>query len=392
MIVEVIAVGTELLLGEIVNSNVAVIGRRLADDGFDVHFQVTVGDNLQRLTETIGRAVERADAVIVSGGIGPTPDDLTRDALCSIGGRTMARDAAHAELIRDRITGVLGSVSDTTLRMADYPAGAETLPNRNGAALGIAMEHAGVVVYALPGVPSEMTAMLDEQVLPRLRASTGAPAVLRSRLLRTWGWGESRVADALDDLSATANPSIAFLVDGVEVRVRISAKAPDGATADEMIGEFDAEVRRRLGSIVFGRDDDTVEVLLAQHLHARDWRLATVEASTRGRVATTVAATGGAAFAGGLVVPEQPTSGADLEHAAGALLTRGAETIDADVVVAVSDADSELDATQTKRSVAIGVQTPDRRQIRTVSLLGDAGRFREYAVGTTLHHARLAVA
>ncbi len=392
MIVEVVAVGTELLLGEIVNSNVAVIGRRLADEGFDVHYHVTVGDNLERLTATIRRAVDRADAVVVTGGIGPTQDDLTREALCVVGGRAMVRDAAHAESIRRRITGAGGTVSDTTLRMADHPAGTETLPNRNGVALGVAMEHEGAMLYALPGVPSEMAAMLDEQVLPRLRARAGTSAALRSRLLRTWGWGESRVADALDDLYASANPSIAFLVDGVEVRVRISAKAADHATADAMIDDVDAEVRRRLGPILFGRDDDTVELLLATQLRARGWRLATVEVCTRGGVATTLAALGGDVFAGGLVVPERPTDPADLEIAADGLLARGARTLDADVVLAVSDTEGGLDRRQSPRSVAIAVRTPERRQIRTVMLLGDAARVREYARGTALHHARLAVA
>jgi nicotinamide-nucleotide amidase len=391
VIVEVIAVGTELLLGEIVNSNVAVIGRRLAQEGFDAHFQVTVGDNVDRMVDTIARAVTRADAVIVTGGIGPTQDDLTREALCVVGGRRMERDEAYAQQIRDRITRVHGSVVPSALRMAEHPSGTETLPNRNGVALGIAMVHQDRAIYALPGVPSEMTVMLDEQVLPRLRRRAGEPAVLRSLTLRTWGWGESLVAEALDDLFATANPSIAFLVDGVEVRVRISAKAADAAAAASMIDRVAAEVRTRLGPIVFGAADDTVETLIARHLGARGWRLGTVEVVTLGTVASSFAVGHPRAFAGGLIVPDDASAAADPRAATGALLDRGTMLLDADVLVAVGAADTQVEGEQGARAVTIGVQTPDRRALRTMTLLGDPPRVREYARGTALHLARLAV-
>jgi len=392
VIVEVIAIGTELLLGEIVNSNVAVVGRRLADEGFDTHFHVTVGDNLERMVAATRQAVHRADAVILTGGIGPTQDDVTRDALCIVGDRTMERDEAHAELIRDRITRAHGSVVPSTLRMADHPSGTEPLPNRNGVALGIAMVHDGVPIFALPGVPSEMAVMLDEQVLPRLRAHAGEPTVLRSRLLRTWGWGESRVAEALDDLFATANPSIAFLVDGVEVRVRISAKAADAAAAEGLIDRVADEVHERLGPVVFGTDDETVEALLARHLDERGWRLGTIEAATLGTVASSFARTAAAdtRFAGALVVPADLAVGRDPVTLIGALLDRGADTLDADVLVAVGSADGEGGADRDARRVAIGVQTPDRQAVRTVTLLGDPPRVRAYARGTALHLARLA--
>ena len=395
MIVEVIAVGTELLLGEVVNANAATIGRRLAEEGFDAHFHVTVGDNLERMVAAIGQAVARADAVILTGGIGPTQDDVTRDALCIVGDRTMARDERHAEMIRDRITRALGSVVGSTLKMADHPSGTETLPNRTGVALGIAMVHDGVPIYALPGVPSEMAVMLDEQVLPRLRAHAGGPTVLRSRLLRTWGWGESRVAEALDDLFASANPSIAFLVDGVDVGVRVSAKAADAAAADALIGDVAEEVRRRLGPVVFGTGDETAEALLARRLEARGWRLGTVEVATLGAVASSLARTadGARRFAGALVVPAREAVDLTPTSVADALLDRVAGTVDADVVVAVGPARRAdgNDHGQDARRVTIGVRTPDRRAARTVTLLGDPARVRTYARGTALHLARLAV-
>jgi nicotinamide-nucleotide amidase len=394
VIVEVIAVGTELLLGQIVNTNAAVIGARLADEGFDAHFQVTVGDNLDRLAGTIRTAVDRADAVILTGGIGPTQDDLTREALCAVGDRAMVRDEAHAAAIRERLTRIRGYVAESTLRMADHPQDATTLPNRNGVALGIAMTHRGVPIFAVPGVPSEMAVMLDEQVMPRLRAASGEPAILRSRVLRTWGYGESQVAEELDDLYASTNPTVAFLVDGGEVRVRISAKAGNADTADKLIAGVEEEVVRRLGPIVFGRDGDTVEAILVRELAARGWRLATVEAATLGTVASTFAATSGATpvFAGGLTVPPAASGEAgDLDHRARQLLARGARTLGGDVVVAVSEARGDQAGARSTHSLVIAVGTPLQERARTISLLGDDAQVREYACGAALHLARLAV-
>jgi nicotinamide-nucleotide amidase len=155
LIIEVIAVGTELLIGQIVNSNAAVIGSRLAEDGFDAHYQVTVGDNLARLVAAIEVALARSDAVLITGGIGPTRDDLTREALCQVGGRVMVREQAHAAWIKDRLRPGGGEVNPTVLRMADLPEGSLPLANPNGVALGVAMEVEGKWIFAVPGVPAE---------------------------------------------------------------------------------------------------------------------------------------------------------------------------------------------------------------------------------------------
>jgi len=262
LIVEVIAVGTELLIGQIINSNGAYIGSRLAEEGFDAHFQVVVGDNLGRMVSAIELALDRADAVLLTGGIGPTQDDLTREALCRVGGREMTRDERHAAWIEDRIRSQRGTVNPTVLRMADVPEGAEGLPNANGVALGVAMEHHGKWLFAVPGVPVEMKTMLDEQVIPRLRSLTGDHTVLRSRVLRTWGMGESQVAELLDDLFVATNPSVAFLISDMEVKVRITAKAADEAGAEALIAPIDHEVRTRLGDAVFAVDEETVKGLV----------------------------------------------------------------------------------------------------------------------------------
>ncbi|HEU5111917.1 MAG TPA: molybdopterin-binding protein [Acidimicrobiia bacterium] len=200
MIVEVIAVGTELLIGQIANTNAAFIGARLAEEGLDAHYQVTVGDNLDRLVMAIDDGLSRADAIILTGGIGPTQDDLTREAMAHVAGLPMTRDAEHAAWIEARVASQSGSVNPTVLRMADLPEGAQGLRNANGVALGVALEHEGKWMFAVPGVPVEMRAMIDCEVMPRLRRLAGEATVLRSRLLRTWGIGESSIAEALDDL------------------------------------------------------------------------------------------------------------------------------------------------------------------------------------------------
>ena len=303
MIVEIVAVGTELLLGEIVNTNAAVIGRRLADEGFDVHHQVTVGDNLDRLVATLRTAIGRADAVLLTGGIGPTQDDLTRDALCVVGDREMTRDEDHAAAIRRRVLASYGKEPTTALRMADHPVGADPLPNGNGAALGIAMTIDGSLVFAVPGVPREMELMVDEQVLPRLRAAIDAPTVLRSEVLRTWGDGEARIAEALDDLFRTTNPSIAFLIDETEVRVRISAKAGDHDAAAALIAPVRDEVERRLGDLVFGRGEQTGLGVLVDLLAEHGWTVAAHEVGTAGLLGTRLAGAAGPAFAGAAIAP-----------------------------------------------------------------------------------------
>ena len=247
MIVEVVSVGTELLLGQIVNSNAATIAQRLAAAGLDAHHQVTVGDNLPRLVSTLADAAARADAVVLTGGMGPTPDDLTRDALCAFAGVGIVRDEAQEQRIRERVYHANRTVTESALRMADYPEGADPLPNPVGVALGAALEHDGVHFFALPGVPSEMVAMLDEHVMPRLGVLAGEPAVLRSRLLWTVGLGESQVAERLGDLNDSTNPSVAYMLSEGRTRVRISAKASTEAAADAMIDEMESAVIARLG-------------------------------------------------------------------------------------------------------------------------------------------------
>ncbi len=387
MIVEVIAVGTELLLGEIINTNVADIGKRLAEDGFDVHHQVTVGDNLERLVETIRTATNRADAVIMTGGIGPTQDDQTRDAICALLGVGVTTDADHAEAIRARLA-ERGIVADTALKMADYPEGSDPLPNSAGVALGIAAVHEGTPIFAVPGVPAEMRPMIDDQVRPRLREVSGEPAVLSSRLLHCWGLGESQIAEKLDDLYASTNPSVAFLIKGPEVRVRITAKAGSAEETASMISGVETIVRERLGDAIFATDDETVDGLIERSLAARGWTVDSFEICTHGLVASRLAAIAG--YAGGVIRPSSDDPVLDVEEHVGALL---AETpVGADVSVVVGEITEQLsDDGAASRRIGIAIRTPDTEMVTSVRALGNDERARTFASVGAIHLLRKAI-
>lgn len=388
MIVEVIAVGTELLLGEIINTNVADIGRRLAEDGFDVHHQVTVGDNLDRLVEALRTACDRADAVITTGGIGPTQDDQTRDAICALLGVGVATDSDHAEAIRVRLA-ERGVIADTALKMADYPEGSDPLPNSAGVALGIAANHEGTPIFAVPGVPTEMRPMIDDQVRPRLREVSGEPAVLSSRLLHCWGLGESQIAEKLDDLYATTNPSVAFLIKGPEVRVRITAKASSIEETSQMIAEVESVVRERLGDAVFATDDETVDGLVEDSLARHGWSVDSLEICTHGLVASRLAAISG--FAGGDVRPSEGSPVEDVEAHAGELID--AMTHRADVSVVVGEITEQRSADgAASRQIGVAITTPETRLVTSVRALGNDERARAFAAVGAIHLLRKAIA
>jgi nicotinamide-nucleotide amidase len=305
---EVVAVGTELLLGQIVDTNSSWIGEQLALIGIEHHLQTKVGDNLSRIVATLRDALERSDAVIVSGGLGPTHDDITREAIAEVMGVGLQRDLEAAELIRGMFERRRRRMPDNNLRQADVPVGATIIRQRIGTAPGLICPVGDRVVYAVPGVPTEMHEMLERAVLPDLVRRAGGQRVIRSRVLRTWGESESALGEllaprisALDDTGAA---TLAFLASGIEgLKVRITASAPTVEEADAVIGAEEAEVRAVLGELVFGADDDTMESVVGSLLKERGVTLAVAESLTGGLVQTRLAEVPGASdwFAGGVV-------------------------------------------------------------------------------------------
>lgn len=404
MIVEVVAVGTELLLGQVVNSNAATIGARLAEAGLDAHFQQTVGDNLERMVSAIRLAIGRSDAVIITGGIGPTQDDITREAICAATGRTMLHSDDYADRLRRRWEELGRVLPISNLRQADYPEGAEMLENPKGTAPGLALEHEGTWLFAVPGVPQEMIHLLDVEIIPRLRSSAGLDRVVRSRIIRSWGLPESKVGEMLDDLfQSGTNPSIAFLASAGEIKVRITAAGAAGPEVDALIAPVESVVRERLGSAVFGADDQTIETVLHELLRSRSWTIGTAESATAGLVAARLTSLPGASevFRGGIVAyatdlkrdlldvleTEVVTEAAAIEMALGARTRLGC-----DVAVAVTGSAGPEAQEQPTGTMIMAVATPEGVMARTFRLPGDRERVRTYAATAALHLTRLAVA
>jgi len=409
MIVEVVAVGTELLLGQIVNSNAAFLGRQFAENGFDSHYQVVVGDNFDRMVETFRTAIDRADAVVITGGIGPTQDDVTREAIAVATGRKMIRDDEYAVAMRTRWESLGRVMPENNLRQADRPEGAEPLSNPAGTAPGLALEHQGTWIFAVPGVPAEMELLITEHVIPRLRRAAGDSVVLVSRVIRTWGRSESQVAEMLDDLfQATVNPSVAFLASAGEIKVRVTAKAETEAEAGLLIAPVEAAIRDRLGSAVFGTDKDTIYRVVQAMLLQKEWTISTAESATAGLVSAALTRTPGssAVVAGGIAaytidakaellgvsrdlmasegVVSEPTA---LAMAEGARVRFGT-----DVGVAVTGEAGPDPAEKDTGTMVIAVVTPEGRGARTLRLPGDRERVRSYATTAALQLVRLAVA
>ena len=305
---EVVAVGTELLLGQIVDTNSSWIGEQLALAGIDSHFQTKVGDNLDRIVSAFRIALDRSDAVIVCGGLGPTQDDITRDALAHVMGVELVPDDRVLERIETMFAARGRVMAANNALQALVPVGATVIEQRRGTAPGLICPVGDKVVYAVPGVPHEMKEMLERAVIPDLQTRSGERAVIKSRVLRTWGEAEStlaeRVAPRLQALEAAGNPTLAFLASGIEgIKIRITAKAATEDEAQALIEAEDAELRAILGTLVFGVDADTMERAAGYLLEERGWSLGVAESMTGGLVAARIVDVPGSSgwFRGGVV-------------------------------------------------------------------------------------------
>lgn len=286
---EIISVGTELLLGEIVDTNASYLSQKLAELGIDVHYRHTVGDNLARLSDVISTALSRSDIVLLTGGLGPTDDDLTREAISEATGRPLRRVAASETWLREFFAARNRPLADSNLKQADAPEGAEHMPNSCGTAPGIYLQWQGKLLFAAPGPPTELHAMTERTILPLLRKALGETNQLFTRSLLMADIGESNVATALKDLiDAQADPTIAMYASPALVRVRLATKAPDEASAQARFAPVEAQIREILGNHVFGVDDDTMGTVLGRLLTERRQTLAVAESCTGGLVASKI--------------------------------------------------------------------------------------------------------
>jgi nicotinamide-nucleotide amidase len=393
---EVIAIGTELLLGIIVDSNSAWIGEQLALAGIDCYYQTKVGDNFGRIEASIRQALERSDAVICCGGLGPTQDDITRDVIARVMGVEMRRDAAIADKIR-MIFESRGRVMTTNnLRQADIPAGASPIAQMPGTAAGLVCPVGSKVIYAVPGVPSEMREMFAGTILPDLRRRSGQAAVIRSRVLRTWGASESgvaeMVAERMIELDKLGNPTIAFQASGIDgIKVRIVAKCDDEAAAKRVLDGEEALLRSLLGDLVFGIDEQSMEAVVLERLRSRAMTVAAAETLTGGLLSARMNALDPemATFRGASVLPEPGIAGRERqtsdERAAGAA---GEARKRFGTHVGLAAIVPEPSEGHGPGAVFLGVDIEGARHAEKVMLTPDRKRMREFAVISLLNLLR----
>ena len=277
---EIIAVGTELLLGQIVDTNSAHIAQQLTTVGLDLHFKATVGDNLERLKTTLKAALNRSDFIITTGGIGPTLDDLTREAVAEVLGRPLVFQPHLFGQISDFFIRIGRPMSSNNRKQAFIPEGAIPIENPVGTAPGFIAEQDGKAIIAVPGVPHEMRYFMEHSVLPYLREKLGIREVIVSRVLKLFGIGESMVDERIKDLiEQGTNPTIGLLAHTQigEIHIRLTAKATEKSIAEALIAPLEAEIRARLKDFVFGADEETYEGILSFFLRRGNLTLAVAE-------------------------------------------------------------------------------------------------------------------
>ena len=295
---DVVAIGTELLLGQIVDTNSSWLGEQLSAAGIDSCLQVKVGDNLGRMVKAIRSTLDDADAVIICGGLGPTHDDITREAIAEIMGVELEFNDEVGMVISEMFASRNRRMPEINMRQAMVPKGASIIEQRRGTAPGLVCPVGDKVIYAVPGVPYELYEMFERGILPDLLKRSGSASVIASRTLRTWGESESglneRLFDVIDELEKIGNPTLAFLASGWEgIKVRLTAKATTNAEVTSLLDEWETTVRHAVGDIVFGTDTDTMESVVLQMMRERGLTLGLAESVTGGLVSGRLTNIGG---------------------------------------------------------------------------------------------------
>ncbi len=368
---EIVCVGTELLLGDIADTNTQYLARRLSSLGIDLFYSTTVGDNRPRLTDALRRGLGRSDLVLTTGGLGPTDDDVTRESIAEVFGENLIIDDHLAADLRTffNLRGL--EMTENNLKQASLIPSARSVRNARGTAPGWWVEKDGRTVIAMPGPPSELHRMWEDEVEPALQRTD---SIIESRTLKLFAISESRVDELLRPLTPSANPTVAVYAKQDGIHVRITAKASDRETAAELIRPVEEEARKLLGDSLWGFGDETQEQVTMAMLRRRRLTLALVESSTAGQLTLMLAGApdAGCVFRGSLVVPDKPLEATDLESLArraveefGAdvgLATGGMATPDSeipmhDVYVSIVHRSASATATQSYRSRPFRVKT-----------------------------------
>ncbi|MDA0824414.1 MAG: CinA family nicotinamide mononucleotide deamidase-related protein [Proteobacteria bacterium] len=403
---EVVAIGTELLLGQITDTNSSWIGEQLALAGIDSLYQIKVGDNFDRMVECIRHSLERADAVITCGGLGPTQDDITREAIAEVMGVPLVRHPEIGDRIRKMFESRGRTMPENNLRQADVPEGASTIPQQPGTAPGLICPVGEKVIYAVPGVPHEMETMMQGTILPDLQRRSGFTGIIKSRVLKTWGHSESGLAELLGDriniLDAAGNPTIAFQASGIEgIKVRVTAKSDTQAGALALIAAEEDEVRKILGTYIFATDDESMESVVLDELRRKGLTLAVAEVTSGGLIGTRLSAidASGEVFRGSIIPVAGSVRQSLLDVPPDEIGTAAAASKLANAVRIVFGADIGISTTglhdvSTRSELPpgttfLGISTPNSTDVEQVRLPGDRERIRQYSVISLLNYLRL---
>jgi nicotinamide-nucleotide amidase len=402
---EIVAVGTELLLGPSVDTNSAWIGERLAENGIASHFHTAVGDNPARIVDVLRIALSRSDAVIVTGGLGPTSDDVTREAIAEVMGVELNLDAKLEAELRAIFAARNREMSPSNLRQAMRPDEAVAISATRGTAPGLICPVGEKVVYALPGVPAEMKEMMQRAVLTDLRRRSGETQAIVSRFLKTWGVPESvlgeMVAPRVQALESSGNLTIAFLAHGIDgIHIRITARAQSHDEAVALLDDEESQLRQLLGQLVFAVDHQTLESVVGNLLSAHRMTLALAESVTGGLIAARLTGVPGAGdwFKGGVVsyatevkqsvlkVPDGPV----VTVSAAQAMAQGARNLlAADVGVGITGVAGPTEQeNQPVGTVFVAIDTSDSVETLELHLSGDRQRIRETACITVLDALR----
>ncbi len=402
---EVVAVGTELLLGQIVDTNSSWIGEQLALAGIDCYLQVKVGDNWDRIAEALRQAIARSDAVIVCGGLGPTQDDITRDVIAEVMGVELVEDPEALEKLLTMFGSRGRDMPKNNLRQALVPVGATRIPQQPGTAPGLMCPVGDTIVFAVPGVPYEMQEMVSGTVIPELRRRAGDSGVIRSRTLRTWGHSESGIAEMLaprlEELDRSGAATIAFLASGMEgLKVRVTAKAATAADVEAIVDAEAERVAEILADYTFSTDDQTMEQVVLDLLRAQGLSLGVAESITGGLITARLTSVPGASevLRGGIVsyasevkydVLEVPTGPVVSEEAAAAMAEGACRVLGADVGLATTGVAGPSDQEGVPPGTVFLATTVDGvTETGVLRFPGDRERVRQFSVITVLDRLR----
>ncbi len=399
---DVVAVGTELLLGQIVDTNSAWLGEQLALVGIDSCLQIKVGDNVGRVVAAIRTTLAEADAIIICGGLGPTHDDITREAIAEVMGVDLEFDDEVGAVIAEMFASRNRRMPEINMRQAMVPVGAKIIPQRRGTAPGLICPVGDKVMYAVPGVPVELYEMFDRAIVPDLLERSGSVAAIGSRVLRSWGNSESglneQLFEVIAELEKIGNPTLAFLASGWDgIKIRLTAKAPTQLEVEHLLQSWEVKVRHAVGDIIFGVDADSMESVVIDLLRSRGLTLGLAESVTGGLVAGRLTSIPGASevFRGAVVSYSSEVkvdllglaAGPVVSEAAAIAMAQGArKVLGSDIGLALTGVAGPTEQDGQKiGTLCVGLAREDGTTMaRTIHLPGDRDLMRQLSVISAL--------